>query len=354
MRLLENAEWVEENFGGCRLGHVKRIERLAIMASRMLESPEASLPQQNADWSDLKAAYRLCDRKEVTFDSVACCHWEQTKQTQPGRYLLISDTTDLSHQSHEATTGLGILGDGQGRGMQLHNCLVVESSRGTVEGQAGALVYYRKRKPKNETRMQRLRRSRESDLWGNLVDKIGAPPTSCQWIHVFDRGGDNFEAMCHILQNRCDWVIRASKMNRNVLDQAGMKMPLSEAVKFAKELGCSELRLRSRPGQTARTATLRVSVTCVRLPRPVHHSKYVKTCGLQQVATNVVVAQEINAPPGVKPICWVLLTSLPVATFGEARQVINDDERRWLIEEYHKVLKTGCSIERHALRTAAR
>lgn len=354
MRLLENAEWVEQNFGGCQLGHVKRTERLGIMASEMLESPESSLPQQNIEWSDLKAAYRLCNRKEATFDAIACCHWSRTKQTSPGRYLFISDTTDIDHSFHRATTDLGILGDGRGRGMQLHNCLVVNSSGGTVEGQAGALVYYRKRKPKNETRMQSLRRSRESELWGNLVDKVGPPPESCQWIHVFDRGGDNFEAICHIVKNRCDWVIRASKMNRKVLDQAGKQLKLNEAVKAAKELGHYELSLRSRPGQAARTAMIRVSVTRVTLPRPVHHSKYVKTCGLTHVETNVVIVQEIDAPAGIKPICWVLLTSLPVETFEDAWQIIDDYEHRWLIEEYHKVLKTGCSIERHALRTAHR
>jgi len=354
MQLLENAEWVEANFGGCEFGHVKRTQRLGIVASKMLESPEASLPQQNLGWSDLKAAYRLCNRKEVTFDAVASCHWNQTKQTQSGRYLLISDTTDLNHYSHQATTGLGMLGDGVGRGMQLHNCLVVDSARGTVEGQAGALVYYRKRKPKNETRMQRLRRSRESELWGDLVDKVGPPPSSCQWIHVFDRGGDNFEAICHIIKNRSDWVIRASKMNRKVLDGSGKLIKLTEAVEGAKELGHYELYLRSRPGQAARTATIRVSATRVTLPRPIHHSKYVKTCGLTHVETNIVIAQEVNAPAGVKPIRWVLLTSLPVATFEEAWQVIDDYEHRWLIEEYHKVLKTGCSIERHALRTADR
>ena len=72
------------------------------------------------------------------------------------------------------------------------------------------------------------------------------------------------------------------------------------------------------------------------------------------VTGKCVIAQEVDAPVGVKPICWMLLTSLPVTTFEEARQVIDDYEHRWLIEEYHKVLKTGCSIERHALRTAAR
>ena len=69
---------------------------------------------------------------------------------------------------------------------------------------------------------------------------------------------------------------------------------------------------------------------------------------------NVVVVQEIGAPKGVTPIYWVLLTSLPVNTFDDAWQVIEDYENRWLIEEYHKVLKTGCSIELHALRTADR
>ena len=41
-------------------------------------------------------------------------------------------------------------------------------------------------------------------------------------------------------------------------------------------------------------------------------------------------------------------------TFEDAWQVIEDYENRWLVEEYHKVIKTGCSIELHALRTADR
>jgi hypothetical protein len=354
MRLQENAEWVQANFGECELGHVKRVKRLATMATNMLEVPEASLPQQNSNWSDLKAAYQLCQRKEVTFDSVASCHWERTKQVPAGRYLVISDTTDIDHYDHQATTGLGMLGDGIGRGMQLHSCLVVESSRGVVEGQAGALFYYRKRKPKNETRVQRLRRSRESELWGKLVDKVGPPPPSSQWIHVFDRGGDNFEALCHLVKNRCDWVIRAAKMSRKIFDQAGNPTNLKEVLKQAKELGTYELELRTRPGQAARTAQIRVSATQITMPTPVRRSKYVKTCGVAQISTNVVIVQEVDAPAGVKPICWVLLTSLPVNTFADARQIISDYERRWLIEEYHKVLKTGCCIERHALRTADR
>ena len=354
VQLLENREWVEQQFGGCRLGNVLRTKRLAIMATNMLECPEASLPRQNSNWSDMKAAYHLCDRPEVTFEAVAQCHWKRVRQTKPGRYLLISDTTDIDHFRHRATTGLGFLGDGVGRGMQLHSSLVVDCSQGVVQGMAGALLHYRKRVPTNETRMQRLGRKRESQVWGDLVDKIGPPPESSQWIHVFDRGGDNFEALCHILDNRGDWVIRAAKMNRQVVPRDGESLPLSTAIGHATELGRYELSLRSRPGQAARTANIMVSAIRVTLPRPVHHSKYVKRCGIKSIETNVVVVQEVNAPQGLKPICWVLLTSLPVDTFAQAWQVIEDYECRWLIEEYHKVLKSGCSIESHALRTADR
>lgn len=320
----------------------------------MLSQPEQSLPKQNPLWADLKAAYRLFDKKDVTFDAVAEQHWQQTRQTKPGRYLLISDTTDIDHFSHKATTGLGQLGKGDGRGMQLHNCLVYNCDDKQIEGVAGALVHYRPKVPKNETRMQRLNRTRESEIWGKLVDKVGSAPQSSQWIHVFDRGGDNFEAICHIELAHCDWVIRAAKLNRNVINENGEKVALKSALEDARVLGGYELHLRSRPGVKARTAQIEVSTVEVTFPRPRHHSKWVKQCGIDEQKMNVVVVQEVGTPTGVTPIRWVLLTSLPAETFEDAWQVIEDYENRWMVEEYHKVLKTGCSVELHALRTADR
>lgn len=354
MKLRSNDEWVEDQFGRCEFGNSLRTKRLQKVASAMLSCPEKSLPQQNQEWADLKAAYRLFDNEHVTFDTVAEPHWKQTRQTKPGRYLLVSDTTDINHYSHQATTGLGMLGDGKGRGMQLHNCLVYNCDDKLIEGIAGALVYYRSNVPDNETRTQRLNRIRESNLWGNLVDKVGPAPDGSQWIHVFDRGGDNFEAMCHIRLTECDWIIRAAKLERNVITESGKKMPLKKAMDSAKLLGCYELDLRSRPGVKSRTANMSVSAAKVTFPTPIHRSEWVKQCGIQELEMNVVVVEETGAPKGVTPIRWILLTSLPVETFDDAWQVIEDYENRWLVEEYHKVIKSGCSMEMHALRTADR
>ena len=354
MIVRDNALWAEEQFGNCDLGDKRRTKRLGVVAKNMLESPERSLPQQNATWSDLKAAYRLFDSEQVTFESVCSPHWQQTRQTKPGRYLLISDTTDINRYTHQATTDLGMLGDGKGRGVQLHSSLIYNSEEQLIEGVAGSVLYYRSHVPKNETRMQRLRRVRESELWGNLVAELGPAPEGSHWIHVFDRGGDNFEAMCRIKQTGCDWVIRASKLNRKVIDERGEKRPLSEVVPEAASLGSYELSLRSRPGVRARTAHIDVSVADVTMPRPQHCSPWLRECGISELTVNIVIVQETNPPKGVSPVHWVLLTSLPVETFEQAWQVVEDYEHRWLIEEYHKVIKTGCNIEGPALRTADR
>lgn len=354
MKVLDSKQWVDENFGDCGLGDQRRGKRLVKIATNMLAAPEQSIVQQNVQWADVKAAYRFFDNENVTFEKVAQTHWYQTRQTKPGRYLMICDTTDIDHYSHEATTGLGMLGDGQGRGMQLHNCLMYDCHAKLIHGAAGALIHYRKHKPKNETKTQRLNRARETDIWGKLVDQVGAAPEGSQWIHVWDRGGDNFEAMCHIYLSGNDWVVRAAQLHRNVLTEDDRKIPLSEAIDEAKFLGSYELSLRSRPGVAARTAKIEVSVVGVRYPRPSQYSKWVKQCGVEKLAMNIVIVQEVDAPKGVTPIRWILLTSLAVDTFEDAWQVIEDYENRWLVEEYHKVMKSGCSLEVHALRTAAR
>ena len=354
MKMRENEEWVEQHFGQCELGNRLRTERLVSIAGAMIRCPEKSLPKQNPNWADLKAAYRLFDNLHVTFDAVAEPHWKQTRQSKPGRYLLISDTTDLNHISHPATTGLGMLGNGSGRGMQLHSCLVYNCDTRLISGTAGAIVHYRNFVPKNETRMQRLKRIRESELWGKLVEKAGSPPCGSHWIHVFDRGGDNFEAMCHIRQTGCDWIIRGAKLQRNVILDSGSKLPLKEAIDCAESIGSYDLKLRSRPGVQARTAKLTISTLKVALPRPRPCSEWVKQCGIKELGMNVVIVEEKRPSKTTEPIRWVLFTSLPINSFDDAKNVIEDYEKRWLIEEYHKVLKSGCSIEKHALRTADR
>jgi len=68
-----------------------------------------------------------------------------------------------------------------------------------------------------------------------------------------------------------------------------------------------------------------------------------------------VLAQEINGPDDVKePLEWLLLTTIAVATFEQAIQMLAWYAIRWGIEVYHRTLKSGCKIEQRQLRHADR
>ena len=64
------SEWAQLNFGSCKLGDKRRTGRLVRVAEEIANNPSASLPSQIERWGDLKAAYRLFDRKEVTFEAI--------------------------------------------------------------------------------------------------------------------------------------------------------------------------------------------------------------------------------------------------------------------------------------------
>jgi hypothetical protein len=67
------------------------------------------------------------------------------------------------------------------------------------------------------------------------------------------------------------------------------------------------------------------------------------------VSAWVVRAYEPDPPPAAEPVEWILLTSLPVHTLTQARQMVTYYTCRWLCEDYHMCLKTGCAIEARQL-----
>ena len=65
-----------------------------------------------------------------------------------------------------------------------------------------------------------------------------------------------------------------------------------------------------------------------------------------------VWAHEPHPPQGVEPIDWMLLTDLPVRTAAEAWEKVQWYRVRWGIEEWHRVLKSGCNVEGREFKTA--
>ncbi len=266
----------------------------------------------------------------------------------------MGDTTEFDFGIQRKIKGLGPTGDGGGLGFFLHSSLIVSAVNEDILGLAGQDLFYRKAAPKGESRYDRVRRSRESEVWGRLIDRVGSPAESTRYTHVFDRGADNFEVYCHLLRNKSDWVIRASQMKRVIETPTGERLPLREYLKTLPLKGAYELSVRAQKDQPARVAYVEVRAGRVRMPLPQHRSPWLRACGIRHVDMWVIEVRETQPPKGVAPLCWVLYTSHPTNTFADAWRHIGFYEKRWLIEEYHKALKTGCRIESRQYRTAKR
>jgi hypothetical protein len=175
--------------------------------------------------------------------------------------------------------------------------------------------------------------------------EAGAPLPGAQWTLVADRECDIFTVMAQCASQGIDWVIRAAQ-NRKT---ASSMVDVFTAAAQAPVLGTYALELRARPGAAARVAHVELRA----LPTKIAPPRVLGAAYTPQAATLVEV-RELDPPEDVEPLYWLLLTSWPGENYEQARQVVGLYSCRWLIEEYHKALKTGTHIEESQLSTADR
>ena len=350
-------QWAQEEFAFADLGDPRLNKRLVKIANHLALCPGGTLPQAFPEWAELKGAYRFFDHPGVDFAKVLQPHVERTRQRcrEPGEYLIIEDTSDLDFSRHRRTQDLGVIGDGNGRGFELHSALAVRVESWTLEqrpeGQVVGLFAQQCRRPKpapkGETRRERFQRRRKSSWWAEAFGGAGPVPKGCCWIYIADQESDFYEPIQTCQQRGEDFIIRAFQ-DRRLADEAGK---LCAALAQAPVLGQSTVALRSRGGESARTAIVELRSVQVDLDGPWRPG------GWQEPLRGVWVLEvrEVHTPEGVEePLHWVLLTSLPCRTLAEARRVVGRYTARWWIEEYHKALKSGATVEASQLERGGR
>jgi len=355
--LLAAAQWAQNEFGFAELGDVRRSKRLVNIATHLADRAGGTLPQAFPDWAELKGAYRFFGQRGVSFERVIAPHVERTRRAcrEPGEYLIIEDTTLLDYSEHPATQDLGSIGDGSGRGFEVHSALAVRVEAWTLEhrpegvvvGLFGQQCRTPRRPPRGEKRRQTLSRPRKSQSWAAAFKSAGAPPQSSRWIYAADRESDFYEPMQICQQHGVDFVIRGA-VDRRLTEGTGH---LSDALAQASILGECVVEVRARRGQPARTAIVQVRSVRVDLDGPWRPKGWQPP--LREVT--VVEVKEVHAGAGIKkPLHWILLSSLPAGKLVEAQRVIGYYTARWWVEEYHKALKTGTAVEQSQLERGYR
>ena len=355
---------VAAEYGGARLGDARLGRRLCAIGRALYDHPELSLPRAVQDRAQLSAVYRFLSHDEVTLARIVEPHVRQTvrRATAEGRVLVLHDTTELEFTTMRE--GLGRLASDSRSGFFLHTALAVSADAG--HRPLGVLDTYTWMRPParrsrrsgrrlNGTELARLP-DRESLRWKEGVERVeGRLDTHVRAIHVADREADSYALLAWLTDRNDGFVIRVS--HDRCLDNEDADR-VSEAcavtpVLVEMEVPLSASAVRKLPGSArqhapreARKAQLSVSVRTVQLRRPQHLHDLDDTVEVQ-----LVHAHEDHPPEGAEPIHWILYTSEPVKTHVQALQVLEHYRARWLIEEFFKALKTGCTVEKLQLES---
>ena len=364
----EPQQWAEKQFAGAKLTDVRRVARVKKIAETMAVHPGRSIPKLCDSPYAVKATYNLFKHEEATPDNIQAGHRAVVLQEmrQPGVYLLLEDTTELSWSGKQAIAGLGPIGNSAAglQGFFLHTVLGVRwpdepptnSTRRPVEvlGLGDQQYYVRTpcRKPR-ESSQERLKRARESQVWPQASVRVGHAPEGVRWVRVADREADIYEYLRSCQELGHGFVIRAAKDRALSHPETGKRAGrLFAAARSAVPLGEFTVELRQRPTHPARTAHLCVSATAVTLSAP-WRPGYGRS-GQPPIPCTAVRVWEVASPDITDRLEWILLCDTKVVAFVQARACALQYSTRWVIEAYHKAIKTGLGAERLQLESAER
>lgn len=366
---LKKTDWagvpLTTEYAGAKLGDVRLNARLTRIVEAAEMMPGAAFPQMVESDGELEGIYRFLNNDKVSAERVLGPHVGATlaRASMAGVCLIVHDTTELDYAGIQPRAGLGRT-SGSDSGFLAHVSLAVCADGTRVPlGVLAIDTFARTGAQKEKTGSDRRRSdlTRESLRWERQVmrcesfrgDRFDA-------IHVMDREADIYRLMATAADENVRYVIRAAQDRVIELDDEdeemgklfGVARQLPQQITREIELseravGVTPTQRKRHPKRKARTATVAIGGTTVTLHRPKGESTELRA----NLEMNLVRVWELNVPAGEPQVEWILLTTEPVQTAEQLECVVDWYRSRWMIEEFFKALKTGCSMEKRQLES---
>jgi len=385
--------WVSNEFATLALGSKRLFMRFLIFMTMLSEQPDKSIWQAMGSRGQAKAAYRMLANEKLTTEAILSAHIDaistrcgeidknedsnvkeysdveedsnvkEDSNVEETVVLAIQDTMSVNYSGHKKTKGLGYTGNNT-LGVNVHTCLLLDAN-GVALGVPYQKVTTRpqpKQPGTNDQQQKRPIEEKESYRWIEAMRAVAEKtPKNIKLIHVTDREGDIYELFAQAQSTGQSFVIRAT---HNRITSENMRM--IEVVENSPLVGLVEAKIpeNNAKKQKERIANLEIRSASFNVKRP---KKVSKQSAPASVALNIVIAQEKNPPEGTgpinteqisteqiintEPIKWIIVTSLPVETIEQIVSIIEIYRKRWKIERFHFVLKSGCKIEDIQQRT---
>jgi len=249
-------------------------------------------------------------------------------------------------------TGLGELGNPKNRGLFAHAALAVGTD-GVPLGLLGTQTWVRpiggvggggNRRSRRTAKARRAKSfdEKESVRWWTTIEeteqRVDRPGLL---LHVGDRESDIYEVLARSKQSGYRVLVRASH-DRKVAGEYSSLWEHVESFDESEDRQVIEVPERpakdGKPARAAREATVALRFGAVTLCAPK------KAAG--SIEMWAILVREVDPPEGAEAVEWLLLTLDPIETVEHAWLRVEWYRYRWRIEEFFKVLKTGCNVEK--------
>lgn len=332
------SNWFDKELSTLELGDKRREKRVKEMLRTMAQRPSGSIPQTFENAAEIKAAYRLLASEAVSAQALRASIY-QACWARVGEHRFILAVQDTTHL-HLANAGV--------EDFWVHSTLAV-SEGGVPLGLLDQKVWQRDAEAAGSRHQRRERpiEAKESFRWIESLEKVQAElGEDTTILTVADREADIFELFAQRRPQGSELLIRACRQ-RKVGGEHRYLVETVQAAPVADEFGVSLGRRGDRQPRAAKVQIRFAPVTLLPPRNGVH------AAGLKPVEVWAILLEETAPADGEKPLSWLLLTTLELADANTARRCVGYYARRWLIERYHFVLKSGCGIEDSQLRSAA-
>jgi hypothetical protein len=260
--------------------------------------------------------------------------------------LANQDTSYLNYSKHKATTGLGPIGDKRSnpQGLVMHSTFAV-TPKGLPLGVLTLKIYARDGHLDPKQSEKRAIEEKESYRWIETLPQVKGIPNL---VMQGDRENDIYESLVEAEKLNVKYNLRSCTDRKiDSEEQAIFQAFLHTFLMNSPARGEIEIEL----PEEKRKARMEIKYERVEILPPKRITRSKKAKG---VLCWIVQISEIDVPAGNQAVCWNLLTNVPVETINDAIERIAWYKRRWAIEEFHKILKSGCTVEKCRLETAER
>lgn len=367
---LDGDQWAANEFGGADLGDRRLNARLGEFARTLGAMPgRAFCGAAQGDQAAIKAYYRLIDRpddSQLTMPAILAPHRRRTVQRMKAQstVLCIQDGTDVNYSGLVECVGLGVIGSNQtgarSGGLHLHSTLVL-TTEGLPLGVLAAHCSAPTPRAKEDLRPARALPIEEKKTFAWIqglrqCNDLAAELPDTRQVCVMDREADFYELFDEQRRSRGVELLVRAKHDRATSEE----LHLFEAVRRSSVQ--SQLRIhvprqsarakkskqKARLGHEQRTAQVNLRYREVEFRPPSNHP------GKQALRLWVVHVLEASPPADAEPVEWFLLTTCAITTQAQAQECLRWYCLRWRIEDWHRVLKSGCRIETLQHKTAER